>query len=119
MSLAGRLATAGLILSLISLWVWTGWLQRSPLGVFLSIPASILLLALLPGHLRGRLRSHQLGSMLSCLYLAIAAADVFAANQWTAAGWLLLSASLWFAGSLLYCRGELRRGQQIAQQGKS
>lgn len=115
MSLAGRLAALGLMLSLISLWVWTGWLQRSPVGVLLSIPASLLLLALLPGHLRGRLRSHQLGSMLSCLYVAIAAADIFAVGQWTAAGWLLISASLWFASSLLYCRGELRRGQHIAQ----
>lgn len=116
MSWAGRLSALGATLSLGGIWVWLGWLDYSRLGLIGAIVISIPLLFMLLPLWRGRLRTHQLSSMISCLYIALAAMEVFASQGKSSAMALLLPAGLWFAGSLLYSRGELRRLQYTRQQ---
>lgn len=115
MSIAGKLSALGATLSLAGIWVWLGWLDYSRLGLIGAIVISIPLLLMLPGLWRGRLRSHQLASLISILYVALGAMEVFASRGQSHASALLLPAGLWFGASLLYSRGELRRLQQSRQ----
>jgi len=115
MSIAGKLSALGATLSLAGIWVWLGWLDYSRLGLIGASVLSIPLLLLLPNLWRGRLRTHQLASLISTLYVALAAMEVFAHQGRSNAAALLLPAGLWFGASLLYSRGELRRLQQTRQ----
>lgn len=115
MSWAGRISALGATLSLAGIWLWLGWLDYSRLGLIGAVVISIPLLFMLPPLWQGRLRTHQLSSMISCLYMALAAMEVFASQGQSSAMALLLPSGLWFAGSLLYSRGELRRLQHTRQ----
>lgn len=115
LSFVGKASALGATLSLMGIWVWLGWLEHSRLGLIFASLISIPILLMLRPMWLGRLRTHQLGSMISCIYMALAATDVFAHGGWSAALALLLPASLWFASGLLYCRGELRRLQHLRQ----
>ncbi len=115
MSIAGKLSALGATLSLAGIWLWLGWLDYSRLALIGAVVISIPLLLMLPGLWRGRLRTHQFGSLISTLYVALAAMEVFAHRGHSNAAALLLPAGLWFGASLLYSRGELRRLQQTRQ----
>lgn len=115
LSWAGRLSALGATLSVAGIWLWLGWLDYTRLGLIGAAGISIPLLIMLPPLWRGRLRAHQLGSMISCLYMALAAMEIFASAGDSGAIALLLPAALWFGASLLYSRGELRRLQHLRQ----
>ena len=115
MKAMGWASAAGATLTLAALWLWLGWLDYSRLALIGAVVASLPLLLLLPGPWRLKLRRHQLGTMLACLYMALAAMEIFASGGRSGAGVLMLASTLWFGASLLYCRGELRRAQHLGQ----
>ena len=111
----GYASAFGATATLAALWAWLGWWDYSRLGLIGAGLGSIPLLLMLPALWKRRLRAHQLGTMIATLYMALAAMEIFASGGNSGASGLFLASTLWFGCSLLYCRAELRRGQQLRQ----